>query len=228
MAIRLVIVDDQALIRSGLLSILNVYPDIEVAGEAADGVEAVPLVKELRPDVVLMDLNLPQINGVEATRQLMRLPEPPRVLVLTTFGADDRVLDALNAGAAGFLLKDVRVDELVASIRAVASGTTSLSPEIAGTLIRRAQSHSPVDMSGLSAKVEQLSDSERLVLGLVGAGMSNQQIADELHLSVTSVKTYVSRVLKRFGLDNRTQAALLAHEVGLLEERDALRRTESS
>ncbi|WP_199549751.1 response regulator transcription factor [Streptomyces sp. N35] len=216
MTVRVLIVDDQNLIRSGLRSVLDAHEDIDVVAEAADGVEALGAVQEHRPDVVIMDLHMPRIDGVAATIQLMRLEEPPRVLVLTTFNTDDVVIQALSAGASGFLLKDVRSDELVAAVRTISAGGTAMSPEIMAKLIKRAGTRMPAGAHGLQAKLDSLTDSERDVLALIGSGLTNQQIADQLHLSLASVKTYVSRMLTRLGLDNRTQAAILAYEAGLV------------
>ncbi|MGW1076384.1 response regulator [Streptomyces sp. NPDC002537] len=217
MPIRVLIVDDQSLIRSGLRSVLEADEGIEVVAEAADGAEAVSATREHRPDVVIMDLRMPHIGGVEATLQLMRLEDVPRVLALTTFNTDDLVIEALKAGAAGFLLKDLRSEELIAAVRTVAAGGTVLSPEIMTKLVGRAQARMPVGSSGLREKISSLTDSEREVLALIGAGYTNQKIAETLHLSLASVKTYASRMLARLGLDNRTQAAILAYEAGLVD-----------
>ncbi|MFI5864321.1 response regulator [Streptomyces sp. NPDC051546] len=214
MTIRVMVVDDQGLIRSGLVTLLASAPDIEVVAEAADGAEAVPLARTYRPDVVLMDLVMPKVDGLEATVQLLRLPEPPRVLVLTGYTADDLVLDALRAGAAGFLLKDLRPEELFAGIRTVAAGGSALAPGVMRVLLERADTR-----TGTPDHAEQLSTlspGERDVLALVGEGRTNLQIAQALHLSPASVKTYVSRILTQLDLSNRTQAAILAHEAGLV------------
>ncbi|WP_407839644.1 response regulator [Streptomyces sp. DSM 116496] len=214
MTIRVMVVDDQSLIRSGLVTLLASAPDIEVVAEAADGAEAVPLARTYRPDVVLMDLVMPKVDGMEATLQLLRLPEPPRVLVLTGYTADDLVLDALRAGAAGFLLKDLRPEELFAGIRTVAAGGSALAPGVMRVLLERADTR-----TGAPDHAEQLSTlspGERDVLALVGEGRTNLQIAEALHLSPASVKTYVSRILTQLDLSNRTQAAILAYEAGLV------------
>ncbi|MFJ7265959.1 response regulator [Streptomyces sp. NPDC099050] len=214
MTIRVMVVDDQSLIRSGLVTLLASAPDIEVVAEAADGAEAVPLARTYRPDVVLMDLVMPKVDGMEATLQLLRLPDPPRVLVLTGYTADDLVLDALRAGAAGFLLKDLRPEELFAGIRTVAAGGSALAPGVMRVLLERADTR-----TGAPDHAEQLSTlspGERDVLALVGEGRTNLQIAEALHLSPASVKTYVSRILTQLDLSNRTQAAILAYEAGLV------------
>ncbi|MFI6645654.1 response regulator [Streptomyces sp. NPDC050504] len=218
MPVKVMIVDDQALIRSGLRTVLEDTGGIEVVAEAGDGAEAVARAREHKPDVVLMDLNMPRIGGVEATLQLLRLPDPPKVLVLTTFNTDDYVMKALAAGASGFLLKDARTEEIVSAVHTVLAGGTALSPPIMAKLLGRAEgTGSQFYHPGVREKLDALSESERKVLMLVGEGLTNQQIAERLHLSITSVKTYVSRVLGRFELDNRTQAALLAYEIGLAE-----------
>lgn len=216
MTIRVLIVDDQSLIRSGLRSVLEADEQFVVVGEAADGAEAVSATQEHRPDVVIMDLRMPRIGGVEATIQLMRLDNPPKVLALTTFNTDDLVIEALKAGASGFLLKDLRSEELVAAVRTVAVGGTVMSQEITAKLVSRAHARMPAGSSGLQEKIDSLKDSEREVLALIGAGYTNQRIAEELHLSLASVKTYASRTLARLGLENRTQAAILAYEAGLV------------
>ncbi|MCM1971422.1 response regulator transcription factor [Streptomyces sp. ZAF1911] len=214
MTIRVMVVDDQSLIRSGLVTLLASAPDIEVVAEAADGAEAVPLARTYRPDVVLMDLVMPKVDGMEATLQLLRLPEPPRVLVLTGYTADDLVLDALRAGAAGFLLKDLRPEELFAGIRTVAAGGSALAPGVMRVLLERADTRT--EAPDHAEQLSTLSPGERDVLALVGEGRTNLQIAEALHLSPASVKTYVSRILTQLDLSNRTQAAILAYEAGLV------------
>ncbi|MFK0202745.1 response regulator transcription factor [Streptomyces lavendulae] len=219
MPIRVLIVDDQSLIRSGLRSVLADSEGIVVVGEAADGAEAISSARGHQPDVVIMDLHMPHISGVEATPQLLRLENPPRVLVLTTFNTDDLVIQALNAGASGFLLKDLSGAELTAAVRTVAAGGTVMSPEIMTKLVSRAQSRTPAGFDGMLEKIATLTDSEREVLALIGSGHTNQQIAETLHLSLASVKTYASRMLGRLGLNNRTQAAVLAYEAGMVTSR---------
>ncbi|MFE9564553.1 response regulator [Streptomyces sp. NPDC006487] len=214
MTIRVMVVDDQSLIRSGLVTLLASAPDIEVVAEAADGAEAVPLARTHRPDVVLMDLVMPKVDGLEATLQLLRLPDPPRVLVLTGYTADDLVLDALRAGAAGFLLKDLRPEELFAGIRTVAAGGSALAPGAMRVLLERADTRT--EAPDHAEQLSTLSPGERDVLALVGEGRTNLQIAQALHLSPASVKTYVSRILTQLDLSNRTQAAILAYEAGLV------------
>ncbi|MGW5115912.1 response regulator [Streptomyces noursei] len=215
MTIRVVIVDDQAIIRSGLRMMLETSDDFEVVAEAVDGADAIIQARTHRPDIVLMDLRMPNVDGATATRKLMEMPEPPRVLVLSTYSADGQVFDALNAGAAGFLLKDLRGEELFSALHVVASGGRVFASDVLQNLVRRAVRRMPVRVHGLNAKVAALSESERKVLALVGMGMTNEQIAKELHLAGASVKTYVSRTLAKLGLENRTQAAVVAYTVGL-------------
>lgn len=217
MAIRIMIVDDQPLIRSGLRLVLDAPDDMEVVSEASDGADAVSTARESQPDVVLMDLNMPLISGVEATVQLLRQADPPRVLALTTFNTDDMAIEALRAGASGFLLKDVCSEELVAAVRTVAVGGTAMSPDAMAKLVNRAGRRMPLGRPRLEEQLATLTASELQVLGLLGKGLTNQQISQELYLSVASVKTYVSRLFDRLGLDNRTQAAILAYEAGLAD-----------
>ncbi|MFI9650007.1 response regulator [Streptomyces sp. NPDC052040] len=219
MSIRVLVVDDQAIIRMGLKMLVDSQEDFEVVAEADDGAKAVTQVAVHRPDIVLMDLNMPRVDGVAATRRLMRMAAPPSVLVLSVFDSDDRVLEALHAGACGFLLKDLRPEELFAALHAVAAGCRVLAPAVLGSLVRRAAGHTPVRVGGAGEKISLLSQGERRVLVLVSAGMTNKQIADELQLSGASVKTYVSRTLVKLGLDNRTQAAIIAHEMGMTAQK---------
>ncbi|MER5883310.1 response regulator transcription factor [Streptomyces sp. NPDC001941] len=217
-ATRVLVVDDQPLIRSGLRSVIDAAPGLTVVGEACDGAEAVSAARETAADVVLMDLNMPKVNGVEATLQVLRFGRPPKVLVLTTLHADDIVVEALEAGASGFLDKDVRGEELVAAVHTVTAGGTCMSRGVMSRLVERAGRRKPAAEPGQAQRIGSLSSSERAVLGLIGSGLTNQQIATQLHLSVASVKTYVSRMLTTLRLENRTQAAILAYEAGLLGE----------
>ncbi|WP_424216260.1 response regulator transcription factor (plasmid) [Streptomyces sp. BI20] len=212
-----VIADDHALIRSGMRVLLDAEDSLEVVGEAENGAEALTLVTTHRPDVVLMDLHMPEMDGIEATRRMMRLPNPPRVLILTSVPTDDRVVEALEAGAAGFILKDLRSQELLSALLAVARGVPVLAPSAMGGLLRRASvGHDALPGPGgaeLRRRFGTLNESERRVLDLLGQGMPNAAIAARLHLSEASVKTYVSRGISKLGLTNRIQAALVAHDL---------------
>ena len=216
--IRVLLVDDEELVRFGLRTVLEAAGDFEVVGEAGNGAEGVRAARELTPDVVLVDIRMPVLDGLAATEQILALPEPPQVAVLTTFYLDEYVYAALAAGAAGFLLKDTPPREIAAAVRAVAEGTATLSPRVTATLIesyvgRRA---APRRAQALS-RVAALSEREREVLALLGTGDSNADLARRLFVSEATVKTYVSRLLTKLELANRTQAAILAHEAGLLE-----------
>ncbi|SDD41486.1 two component transcriptional regulator, LuxR family [Geodermatophilus telluris] len=218
MTIAVLLVDDEELVRFGLRTVLEAAGEFTVVGEAGDGFAAVRAVQELRPDVVLMDVRMPRKDGLAATREILALPDPPQVAVLTTFHADEYVYAALAAGAAGFLLKDTPPREIAAAVRAVADGTATLSPKVTATLIesyvdRRA---APRRAQALR-RIRELSDREREVLQLLGSGESNAELARRLFVSEATVKTYVSRLLAKLDLANRTQAAILAHEAGLLE-----------
>jgi DNA-binding NarL/FixJ family response regulator len=217
--IRVLLVDDDALVRSGLRMMLAGAASLEVVAEAADGREVLGAVDLHRPDVVLMDIRMPHLDGIAATRLLAAQPDPPAVLVLTTFDADELVLRALQAGAAGFLLKDTPPRQIVAAVRAVADGSEMLSPAVTRRLLAeyvrgRGDSRRAAALGRLAA----LSEREREVLVLVGRGLSNAEAAKAVHMSEATVKTYVSRMLTKLGLANRTQAAILAHEAGLLDE----------
>ncbi len=216
--IRVLLVDDEELVRFGLRTVLEAAGDVDVVGEAGDGAAGVAAARELRPDVVLTDIRMPGMDGLAATREILALPDPPQVAVLTTFHVDEYVYAALAAGAAGFLLKDTPPREIAAAVRAVADGTATLSPAVTATLIssyvdRRA---APRRARALQ-RVAALSDREREVLALLGSGESNAELARRLFVSEATVKTYVSRLLTKLDLANRTQAAILAHEAGLLE-----------
>ena len=211
--IRVLLADDQRLVRSGFRMILKAEPGIEVVGEAGDGVEAVSLSRELRPDVVLMDVRMPKVDGIEATRRLMRLEHPPRVLVLTTFDLDEYVYDALRAGSSGFLLKDAPEEQLVAAIRIAADGGATFSPSVTRRLVeefaRRRAGTPPPELATLTER-------EREVMILVARGLSNAEIAARLVVSDHTVKTHVARVLSKLGLRDRTQAVVAAYESGLV------------
>jgi DNA-binding NarL/FixJ family response regulator len=211
--IGVLVVDDQRLVRSGFRMILRADPEIEVVGEAGDGAEAVALARELRPDVVLMDVRMPKLDGIEATRRLLREPDPPRVLVLTTFDLDEYVFAALRAGASGFLLKDAPEEQLLAAIRVAADGGALFSPGVTRRLIERfaqlGETAPPPEVSELTAR-------EVEVLKLVARGLTNAEIASELVVSEHTVKTHVARLLQKLDLRDRTQAVILAYESGLV------------
>lgn len=210
--IRLLICDDQEVVREGLRAILGHVPGIEVVGIAGNGAEAVELVVKLSPDVVLMDLNMPIMNGVLATRAITADHPDVRVLVLTTYAAEEWVLDAIRAGAAGYLLKDAPREELVAAIKGTAAGKTHVDPAVAGDLFARVVTGEPAVPSTVA---DALSERELEVLRLLGKGLSNAAIAEQLFLSEGTVRNYVSVVLAKLQLDDRTQAAVLAVRHGL-------------
>ncbi|MEV7597464.1 response regulator transcription factor [Kitasatospora sp. NPDC089797] len=214
MTIRVLVAEDQAAVRAALVMILRAEPGFEVVGQAADGEEAVRLALELRPDVVLMDVQMPRLDGVSATRQVVAAGAA-QVLVLTTFDLDEYVYGALRAGAAGFLLKDLEADTLVEGIRTVARGDGMLAPSVTRRLIGAfARPGRPVGPEARSA-VEGLTGREREVLACLGAGMSNGEVAARLEMAEATTKTHVSRILAKLGLRSRVQAAILAQDLGL-------------
>jgi DNA-binding NarL/FixJ family response regulator/class 3 adenylate cyclase len=214
---RIMIVDDQALVRAGFRMILEAEPDIEVVGEAADGSEAVSECHRSKPDVVLMDVRMPEMDGIEATRRLLADGADTKVVMLTTFDMDEYVYDALRAGASGFLLKDVPPEQLVAGIRSVASGDALLAPSITRRVIEEFVSRPPSAARALPAKLEELTARELEVLKLVARGLSNAEIAKELFVGDTTVKTHVAHVLMKLDLRDRVQAVVLAYESGLIQ-----------
>jgi DNA-binding NarL/FixJ family response regulator len=214
--IRVLLADDQELVRSGFRLILDLADGIEVVGEAADGREAVRLAKELQPDVVLMDVRMPELDGIEATRRLRQAGAEARVLVLTTFDLDEYVYAAVRAGASGFLLKDAPREQLVAAVRTVARGEALLAPAITQRLIERFVSRPPLEEApGLA----ELSAREREVLRLVARGLSNGEIAAALVIGEATVKTHVARILRKLELRDRVQAVVYAYETGVVEPR---------
>lgn len=215
MTIRVVICDDQDLVRDGLQAILSTAPGIEVVGEASNGIDVVEVVRATKPDVVLMDLKMPGTTGVQATREVLAASEDTRVLVLTTYDAPEWVLDAIRAGAAGYLLKDTPRERLVDAIRGTAEGRTHLDPAIAGQLMTRLAAPGPQPSPGPVA--EDLSERELDVLRLLGKGLTNAEIADRLYLSEGTVRNYVSAVLAKLGVADRTHAAVLAVRHGLAD-----------
>jgi DNA-binding NarL/FixJ family response regulator len=205
--IRLLLVDDQHLIRAGLRMLCDAEPDLEVVGEAADGREAVTLAARLTPDVVVMDLRMPGVDGITATSRILAARPVTRVLVLTTFGDDDHLYPALTAGACGFLLKDAPPAELLDGIRRAAAGDSPFSREVLGRLVRRAvhaETDRPVSVAGLTTR-------EREVLDLVGEGLSNAEIGSRLNVGITTVKTHITALMTKTGCPNRVRLALLAH-----------------
>lgn len=218
--IRVLLADDQALVRAGFRLILDLEDDIEVVGEAADGREAVALTRKFEPDVVLMDVRMPEMDGIEATRRLARAGSSARVLVLTTFDADEYVYEAMKAGASGFLLKDVPREQLVAGVRVVAGGESLLAPAITRRLIEEFVRRPPPG-SAVPVELEELSARELQVLKLVARGLTNAEIADRLVVSETTVKTHVAHMLQKLRLRDRVQAVVIAYESGLVQPGDA-------
>ncbi|WP_211752678.1 response regulator [Nocardioides lianchengensis] len=221
MSIRVLVVDDDPLVRSALGLMLGGQPDVEVVGEAANGREGLALAGSLRPDVVLMDIRMPVLDGLTATRELHRIPQlqpqPPHVIVLTTFDADDHVVEALGAGADGFLLKDTPPGQILDAIRAVAAGDPMLSPSVTRTLIERLRSGPDSGrVAAAEGRLALLTDRERDVALAVGRGLSNAEIAGELHLSVPTVKAHVSRLFDKLMVTNRVQIAICVHDAGLV------------
>ncbi len=213
--IRVLVADDHALIRSGLTGMLSAQPDIEITGVADDGAAAVKAAADLRPDVVMMDIRMPRMDGIEATRRICARPEPPRVLMLTTFDLDEYVYDALQAGASGFLLKDAPPGQLAEAVRTVAAGEALLAPAVTRRLISRFL-RVPPTAAATARAADLLTERELEVLQLVARGLSNAELAARLHLSDATVKTHVSRVLTKLGLRDRVQAVVYAYEHGLV------------
>ena len=215
MTISVVLADDQPLVRAGLRMILDTEPDLEVVGEATNGAEAVELCARARPDVVLMDVRMPVMDGIDATRQVTAVDDPPRVLVLTTFDLDEVVYEALRAGASGFLLKDAPEDRLTTAIRVVADGGSLFAPSVTRRLIEEFAKRDQVP----PVSVEGLTEREAEVLRLMARGLSNTEIAAELFITENTVKTHVARVLMKLGLRDRVQAVVLAYESGMVRPR---------
>ena len=212
MTLRVLIADDQALVRTGFRKILESETDIQVVGEAADGAEAVERTKLLRPDIVLMDIRMPRMDGLEATRRIVSMT---RVLILTTFDVNEYVYEALRAGASGFLLKDAQADQLVTGVRVVAGGESLLAPSVTKRLIEQFALRPPP--SARPEKLAELTERELEILRYVARGMSNAEIAEELVLGHATVKTHVTRILHKLDLRDRVQAVVLAYESGLVQ-----------
>ncbi|KPC65271.1 response regulator [Streptomyces chattanoogensis] len=217
MTVRIVLADDQPLVRSGLRVIMADHPDLEVVGEAATGAEAVQLVRDVCPDVVVMDIRMPGMDGIEATRLVTAGPAAPRVLILTTFDEDDHVYSALRAGASGFVVKDMALDDILAAIRVVAAGDALIAPGVTRRLIadfvRRPATAAP---ERSPRPVEGITEREREVLTLVGRGRSNTEIAEELFITVATAKSHLSRLLTKLGARDRVQLVITAYEMGLV------------
>ena len=210
--LRLLIADDQPLMRAGFRAVLEATGDMEVVGEAEDGEAAVELARRVHPDVVLMDIRMPRLDGIEATRRLTG----HRVLILTTFGLDDYIIDALRAGASGFILKDVPTEELVHAVRVIAAGDALLSPGVTRRLLDRVGRRLPASATTAPAAFAELTEREREVFELLARGLSNAEIAELLVVGDATVKTHVSNVLTKLGLRDRVQAVVLAYESGLI------------
>jgi len=221
--IRVLVVDDQQMFRVGLAAILNAQPDIEVAGEAEDGAGAMARTRSLRPDVVLMDVRMPGMNGIEATAAILGdelSAHRPRILMLTTFDIDDYVFAALRAGASGFLLKDATPDELIAAVRTVHAGDALLAPSVTRTLIQEFVG-APARRATPSHLLAALTDREREVFALIAAGLSNAEIAGRLFVSEQTTKSHVSRILSKLGLRDRVHAVVFAYDSGLVRPGDS-------
>jgi DNA-binding NarL/FixJ family response regulator len=215
--IRVLLADDQQIVRAGFRMILADEPDIDVIGEAADGRAAVDQARRLRPDIVVMDIRMPSVDGIAATRELMADPEPRvRVLMLTTFDADEHVVEALRAGASGFLLKDVTPEDFAAAIRTIAAGDALLAPSVTRRVLDKFRDRLPAASDDRGGLMRDLTERELEVLKLVARGLSNREIADRLTLAEPTVKTHVSHALLKLDLRDRAQAVVFAYEVGLV------------
>jgi DNA-binding NarL/FixJ family response regulator len=211
--IRVVLADDQALVRAGFRVIVEAAADISIVAEAGDGIEAVAACARTRPDVVLLDIRMPRMDGLEAARRILASDEPPKVLLLTTFDVDEYVGEALVLGASGYLLKDIEPDDIVGAIRAAHAGDLPLAPAVTRRLVDHYVRHRPA--TGRDDRLDRLTPRERDVLAGLGRGLSNAEIVAELHLSLSTVKTHVASILAKLQLRDRVQAAIVAHQLGL-------------
>jgi DNA-binding NarL/FixJ family response regulator len=218
MTIRVVVVDDQALVRDGFAMVLDHEDDVEVVGGAGTGVEAIDVARSQRPDVILMDIRMPEMDGLEATRRILAEADwPVRVLILTTFDPDEYIYRALRAGASGFVLKDIPRAELVSAVRTVADGGALLAPSITRRLIGRFTQRLASDTAAM-ARLERLTDREREVLTAIGRGCNNAEISEQLYIAATTVKSHINSVFTKLGLRDRAQAVVFAYESGLVEQ----------
>jgi DNA-binding NarL/FixJ family response regulator len=219
MSTRVLIADDQALVRSGFRLIIEACEDLTVVGEASDGVEAIERVRQYDPDVVLMDVRMPNLDGVEATRRIVASGANARILILTTFDLDEYVHDAIRAGASAFLLKDIRPAQLVEAIRVVAAGEALLAPSVTRRLLERFAGSFPAELKPSRPLLDALTSRELEILTLLANGLSNAELAERLYLSETTVKTHVSSILRKLGLRDRVQAVVFAYDAGLVRPR---------
>jgi DNA-binding NarL/FixJ family response regulator len=215
MSIRVLVVDDQELVRAGFVKLIESEPEVQVVGEAADGLEAVEAARRTRCDIVLMDIRMPNLDGLEATRRICAKSDPPRVLVLTTYDLDEYVFEALKAGAGGFLLKDAPADQLLAGIRVVAAGEALLAPAVTRRLIEEFARRPAPPPEG-PPELAELTPRERQILALIARGLSNSEIAADLVLAESTIKSHVGSIFMKLGLRDRVQAVVLAYETGLV------------
>lgn len=214
MSIRVLVADDQSMVRAGFRMLLTGEQDIEVVAEASNGREAVAMAERFNPAVVLMDIRMPEVDGLEATRRILAANHAARILILTTFGLDEYVYEALRAGASGFVLKDDPAEQLIAAVRTVAAGNALLSPAITKRVIRQ---FTRIARPAPPKELGELTEREREILRLIAVGLSNAEIGRELHISETTVKTHVTHILQKLGLRDRVQAVVLAYKAGLFE-----------
>lgn len=217
---RLALIDDDSLVRAGLTMILGADPGIEVVGEGADGTDAIPVVHKHRPDVLLMDVRMPTMDGIAATKAVVAEPNPPAIVMLTTFDLDEYVFEALEAGASGFLLKDTPPQDLIRAVHVVAGGEAMLAPTVTKRMLSHFSQAHPAGKPPEHPGLADLTDREREVLGSVGAGLSNAQIGERLYMSEATVKAHVSKIFSKLDCTNRVQIAIIAHEAGLSSDLD--------